>query len=306
MNIRNFLTPLTIRASLFLLLFLLLSGLIGSWIIGTKLLFGFYFFLYGNLGKLVIFSFILFVLVTRETIFQLQPEAYKKKNVLWFFAALGLLLLFYFCKEQLLTQQTFSSNIPLSLFTHLLIISLPLPLLLGVFGYSFLKKFVLTYKKYLLRCATISLVLFLAIFQVWKLWPYLSSFVLQAEYILFSRLYDTVYIIPPHGLFVEKFAVEIGEACSGLESIFLFTVLYIFIAVLDWKKLRKDRVILLFPILLLLLTFINILRVFLLILVGLLINPHIMATLFHTYLGLILFVIFFLLFMKYLYGWMRR
>jgi hypothetical protein len=41
--------------------------------------------------------------------------------------------------------------------------------------------------------------------------------------------------------------------------------------------------------------------VYILIWIGLLTSPEIMINLFHTYLGMILFLIYFLLFMKYIY-----
>ena len=297
---------LLIRTLLFLSLFILASGIIGSWIIGTKLLFSFHFYIYGNLGKLVIFSTMLFVLLSRESLTKLKTYPFTVQNYIFLFASASALGAFYVVKQVLLTQNSFYSHIGMSLMGHFLVIAVPTFLLLGVFGLRFLKGFIKSYKKELLICAGLSLVLYAAIFQVWKLWPYLSTLVLQAQFLIFSQLFEPVYIIEPYGLFVKSFAVEIAEACSGLESIFLFTVLYIAIVIIDIKKLSLKRVFILFPLLMLALVVVNILRVFLLILIGVLINPQIMAALFHTYLGLILFVIFFFLFMKFGYPFLKN
>lgn len=294
------------RVLLFVFLFIIVSGAVGYWIIGTKLLYGFYFFIYGNLGKLVIFSFILFGLLTRNTIHTLKASPMTNQNKIFLVSAFILLGTFYLLRNSLLGYASFAQNPGLAVLVHLNLIAVCVALLIGSFGMPFLKTFVRKYRRELLICSGLSIVLFFLIFQVWKLWPYLSNMVLQAEYFLFSKLYEPVFIIPPRGLYVHSFAVEIAEACSGLESIFLFTVLYIFMVILDWKKLNLKKVIIAFPILMVLLILVNILRVFVLILSGIHINPQVMMTLFHTYLGLILFVIFFFLFMKYVYPLLRK
>lgn len=306
MRLSTDLKKLLLRTLLFVTLFVLASGSIGPWVISTDLLYGFNFFIYGNLGKLVIFSVIIFIILTRDRIHTLRVDNFSVVNAVYLVAAAIQIPLFFSLGNKLLSYASFTQNLPLSLFTHLVLIAIPLLLFLAVFGLRFTKSFLKTFRRELLICLGLSLVLFLLIFQVWKLWPYLSHMVLQAEFFIFSLLYDKVFIIEPRGLFVNTFAVEIAEACSGLESIFLFTFLYIFICVLDWKQLAIKRVLLLFPFLIAGLILVNIIRVFLLILVGVLINPQVMAALFHTYLGLILFVIYFFVFLRFGYGWLKR
>lgn len=291
------------RFLIFSALFIIASGITGSWVVSNRLLYGFNFFIYGNLGKLVIFSVIVFLFLTRGRLKDLRYKRYDARNLVFILCALLLVWTFFPLARILLTYQSFTSNLPLSLLVHLNLVLIPVFLLLGVFGYSFLKTFIREFKKELAICVGLSSVLFLAIFQVWKLWPLFSRLVLNAEYFLFSHIYTSVYVIPPRSLFVQSFAVEIAEACSGLESIFLFTVLYIFITIIDWKKLDTRKILLFYPLLLAGLVVVNILRVFLLILIGVLINPQIMVTLFHTYLGMVLFVIYFLVFL--IFGYKR-
>ena len=57
---------------IFLGLFVAVSGIIGSWLVPTRLLYGFGFYLYGNLGKMVILSAIMFVLLTRNRLNTIQ------------------------------------------------------------------------------------------------------------------------------------------------------------------------------------------------------------------------------------------
>jgi len=47
-----------VKTIIFLALFIIVSGIIGPWVISTKLLYSFHFFIYGGLGKLVLFAFI--------------------------------------------------------------------------------------------------------------------------------------------------------------------------------------------------------------------------------------------------------
>jgi len=64
----------------FLILFIIVSGIIGPWVISTKLLYGFSFFIYGNLGKMVLVSTIAFVLYERESLRNIKLPPYSKKN----------------------------------------------------------------------------------------------------------------------------------------------------------------------------------------------------------------------------------
>lgn len=300
---------LLIKILLFTTLFIIVTGITGPWIISTPLLYDFHFFIYGNLGKLVIISLIAFALLIRDKLKQLLLIRSKIKNIRnLFYILFAFILVFSFFPlgKLLLTYSDFSSNIPLSLLAHLNLVLIPVFLGLGIFGWDFLKRFYRQFRKEIFICIALSGVLFVSIFQIWKLWPYLSSIVLQVQYLIFSSFLGNVFIIPPMTLFVDKFAVEIGEACSGIESIFLFSVLYIFISVLDWKKLNLQKVVLFYPFLLAGLFIVNIIRVFILIMVGLLISPQIMAALFHTYLGMVLFIVYFLLFLKFIYKRLKK
>lgn len=306
MKLSSGLKQFVIRIFIFIALFIFVSGVIGPWVIGTMLLFGFYFFIYGNLGKLVIFSALMFLFMTKDRISNIKVPSFKSYQLLFILAAFLLIPVFFHFGRILLTHKTFTDDLLLSLVTHIVLISIPVLLAFGVFGYKFIKSFFIIFKKEFLICTGLSAILFVSIFQVWKLWPYFSALVLNAVYFSISHLYPNVSVIPPRTLFVKNFAVEIGEACSGLESIFLFTVLYIFMAILDWKLLNKTKIIAFYPLLLAGLIFVNILRVFLLLWVGILLNPQIMATLFHTYLGMVLFIIYFLAFLKFGYRWLKR
>ena len=299
--------------SIFLLLFIATSGIIGSWVIGTRLLYGFYFFIYGNMGKMVIFSSLVFYLLTREKLKRgvhhtqsAQSHSYNRGNLLYLLAAFIITGLFFPVAHTLLSYPSFFSNLPLSLFTHALVAGIPVLLTLGIFGPTFLQNFIYYFRKELLVCLALSIIFYFAIFYVWNLWPYISFLVLHSEYSLLTLTFTNVHIIPPFTLFLNTFGVEIEESCSGLDSLFLFTTLYLFIGLLDWKTINHTKFFLMFIVSAIALFFVNILRIYLLLLAGVFISPTLTVQLFHTYLGMVLFIIYFILFWKLFYQWMKK
>ncbi len=293
-----------IKILLFLFLFIVVTGIVGQWIIGTKLLYGYYFFIYGNLGKMVLFSTIAFLLLTRSQLPNLHIYKQMRTSIFLIICAFLLLIPLSIESKQLLQTHSFSANIPFSLSVHLLLIIIPVLLFVGVFGIDFMKKFGTLFKNELLICLGIAVFFDISIFYVWRLWPLLSNLVLRILYMIFSHIYTIVKIFPPRTLFVQKFAVEIDEACSGIDSIYLFTSLYFFITFLDWRKLQHIKVLLLILPAVLGLFVVNVLRVFILILIGVYISPRLTLELFHTYIGMVLFICYFTIFWKLLYRWM--
>ncbi|MFW5703911.1 MAG: archaeosortase/exosortase family protein [Patescibacteria group bacterium] len=297
---------LLLRFVIFSILFIAVSGIIGPWVIGTPLLYEYGFYIYANLGKMVLFSAILLVLLTRGRIDTVQTQQYSWHSLIYLIFSGLLIPLFFVLGSNLLENGTAMANIPLLVTAHLTIVAIPLLLIPGVFGLQTVSSFVNTFKKEICICFAISVIYFFAIFQVWKLWPYLSNLVLVAVHFLFGLFYDVVFVMPPRSLFVEGFAVSIEESCSGVDSLFLFMTLYLIIAVLDWKRFNKIKIVLMAIPAVLGLILVNVIRVFVLILVGVEISPQLSAQLFHTYLGMVFFFIYFVVFWRLSYDWMMR
>lgn len=304
-KIQTELKQFLLRLLSFVILFIVISGVIGPYIVSSRLLYGFYFFIYGNLGKMVIISAIIFLLITRRKFHRLGIERYNKINLIFIAASFLLIPLFFQVGNLLLTYKGFFSYLPLSLYAHILLVSIVAFSVIGVFGLSYIRYFVKTFIKELKFCVILSLFYDLAIFQVWKFWPYFSSMVLNSVFNLLSLSFNNVVINPPRTLIVGNFGVQVAQACSGLDSLFLFTSLYLFITILDWSKLDKKKLFLMLVPSSIGLFLVNILRVYLLMLIGILISPGLAINLFHTYAGMILFIIYFLVFWKLFYKWMK-
>ena len=297
---------LLIRLLLFSVLFIIVSGIIGPWVVSTKLLYGFHFFIYGNLGKLVLFSAIVFGLLIRKSLKDLEELPRVKGNILYIALSLFLIPVFFLLGNKLLQYGTFGANLPLSVAAHGILILIPALLLPGIFGLKFLMSFAKRFWKELSACLGISIVYDIAIFQVWKLWTLFSGGVLHAVHFLLSLISSNVQVLYPRTIIVNDFAVSIAEACSGLDSLFLFSSLYLLIAILDFKEFNKIKLIGMFIPAAVGLYLVNIFRVYLLIAIGAYISPDLAIKLFHTYLGMVLFIIFFFIFWKLFYSWMKK
>jgi hypothetical protein len=275
-------------------------------VVSTRLLYRFNFFIYGNLGKMVLTSIIVFGLLIRKRLKQLEKLPKIKTNIFYIVLSFILIPIFFLLGNTLLEQKFFNANILLSLATHGVLILIPTLLLLGIFGISFLVSFAKHFQKELLICLGISIGYDLAIFQVWKLWPIFSDGVLQSVRFLLSLTSSNVMVIQPRVLVVNKFAVSIEQACSGLDSLFIFSSLYLLITILDFKEFNKVKLICMAIPAAIGLYLVNILRVYLLVIIGAYISSDLAVNLFHTYLGMVLFIIFFFIFWKSFYVWMKK
>ncbi len=292
---------LLIRLLIFCISFIILSGWYGPWIIGTKLLYSFYFFVYGNLGKVLLFSVLALAIVIGKRYKEIKVPNYDKHAFVFLLIAWILAPLFFPIASLLLLEISFTSNLPLSILAHSFIIVIPFLLALGIFGIKFWINFLNIFKKEIYLCAGLALFFYFMIFYIWTFWPYFSDIVLRSVQFLFSLSFDNVVVFEPRTLFVESFAVTIDQACSGLESFLLFTGLCSLIAYVDRRKINWKKFIMFYLFGILGTFLVNILRVYGIIWAGLIFSPQIAAELFHTYLGMIFFLLYFVFIVKYFY-----
>ena len=104
----------------------------------------------------------------------------------------------------------------------------------------------------------------------------------------------------------EGFMVRIAQTCSGIDSIFLFTALYIGVLVWDWEILNKKKAIFMFFPGVIGAFMLNISRIFLLILAGVYISKSFALNTFHTNASAILFLVYFAVFWKLGYKWVKK
>lgn len=304
MNTRKTAAPLVRRTAVFLCVFILLSGLIGPRMIGGGLMERGGFAIYGGLGKALLFAVLALALLIRHKatmphLLPLKPAETAQWGSLTVMAFIGAWL----CVNQLLAG---SNSLVVVIAAHLLLIASVAGAAVACFGVGTIRLLIKTYYNQLTVSVYIAAGFYVFLELVYGMWRYLSFAVLHSVQFLLHMSNLHVEIIPPLTLLLDKFGVTIEQTCSGIESIALFTGLYVLVGLLDWQKLNHKRFVLLFPLALLILFGLNILRVYSLIMAGYYINPQIAFTLFHTYAGMVFFIIYSGIFWGLSYKWMLR
>lgn len=291
-----------VKSAIFIVLFIIYSIIIGTALYNYGLLEDWKIEIYGRLGYIILFSLLGFILVFRERLSQIRAYAYKPVDIAIIFLSICLLLVFYLFEVNAYRFEITPFNI---FIVHVLGISVFATLGLGVFGFRFIKTFLKEFYKEMIYFLVFALIVYFLMDFVWGFWPYFSLVVLKIVNFLLGFIGD-VRVFGSDILIYEGFAVKIAEACSGIYSIFLFGALYLFALFLDWSKLNKTKVLLLIVPALIGAFLVNVLRVFLLMLIGAHISETIALGLYHSYTGMIFFLVYFGLFWVFLYRWMCK
>jgi len=294
---------LLIKTAVFVGAFILFSLIIGQRIVASSLLEGFKISIYGGMGYILLFSVLGFVILYREKLMKLKYYNLKTKDSLFLLLSFILLSVFYIVE---LNINNIPANILNIILIQILFLSTFLTLVLGIFGLNFVKDFVKEFKRELSYFLIFGVIVYSLMNQVWKLWPYLSLIVMKITYFFLKLVSDNVAIIGDRTLMFEGFPAQIAEACSGIYSIFIFVSLYLFAILLDWKKINKKRAMILFIPAVLGAFAVNILRVFLLFIFGAYVSKSLALGLYHSYVGMIFFMIYFAVFWLLFYNWMKR
>lgn len=263
-----------------------------------------------DIAKAGLVVLVLFVVAYRKKFSGLTRYRVNINDIIAFgFLEIMSIVGYFALKRYILDNLGFAeSNLLLfRLMLYLVLVIILIFLALAVYGFSLVKEFIKRFKKELLIFFFIFIVVLVLEIQVQKLWYYLSTFVASVVYRMLNigghAVLSSYKGLPTIG--IGDFIVAIDKPCSGIESLFLFTLLYSFISAFDWNKLNKRKLMLLFiPGLVGAFAF-NILRVYFLILVGVYLSPSLALGLFHTNAGFVLFMVYFGIFWYFAYNWMR-
>lgn len=294
---------LLIKIGIFVVVFILFSLIIGQKIVSSSLLEKFNIAFYGGLGYIFLFSIFGFIVLYRNRLSQLKDYKFKKGQIIFLLASISSLICFYILELNISSIEVNVANI---IFVHLSFLSPFVFLLLGIFGLEFIKGFIKEFKKELIYFLIFGVITYSLMNAVWSLWPYFSLIVLKVVYFLLSLISQNTSLINSTTIMFDGFAAQIAEACSGIYSIFIFSSLYIFSVLLDWKKINKIKAIGMFIPAILGAFLINILRVFFLMIIGAHISKEIALGFYHSYTGMIFFLIYFAVFWMIFYKWMKK
>lgn len=292
-----------LKTAAFVGLFMAFIFLVGTKLYNYSILSDWKIGIYGRIGYILLFSIAGFILLYRERLMKLESFRYKTKDFLFVLLSLIFLAGFYIFE---IYAYEITLNLTNILLVHVLGILIFVFLALGVYGFGFIKKFVKDFRKEILYFIIFGILAASLMNLVWSLWPYFSIFVLKLVAFLLRAVGSDFRIIEPDTIIVGKFGAKIAEACSGVYSIFLFTALYLFIAFVDWKKIEKKKAALLFVPAVFGAFLVNVIRVFLLFVVGAYVSKELAMGMYHSYTGMIFFLIYFAIFWFLFYNWMKK
>ena len=293
--------PLLWRVVAFVLLFIAISGTLGPRIIGHGLVDEHGFQLYGPAGKALLFGISTFLILSHRRLGIVQLSPWRKVNLAWLFLV-GLTYLYAWMGiSRLIAGHT---AIGWTVTTNISMLTSVAFAALGCLTADTMRQLGRAFKRELLISLGLAVGFTGFLYAVYALWLPLSTTVLHVVQDMLHLIGLQASTVPPDTLLLSKFGIMVSKYCSGVDSIALFTGLYVVVALLDWKKLDRKRALGIFVPALLLLFACNVLRVFVLIVAGYYINTQIAFSLFHTYAGMIFFIVYSAIFWRFAYGWM--
>lgn len=266
-----------------------------------------------NFINSLIFVIVAFLLWNRNEI--LNFKEYKqdlKQTVVFGILAFLSLILHYVFKYWIKANIELASDYPMLITISKISFNAAFVVLFAFAVYN--KDFILFFiKKYYKSIISFSILLFLYYNLIWwfqNSWFFFSSIVGKTLYFTFSKIFDNVILRLSTNagpiLGVGDFFVAISKVCSGIDSMLFFVSLFIILIITNWKQLNKKRMLLLFIPGIIGTYLLNILRVFLLILIGVKISPEFAVDVFHTNAGWILFLGYFVLFWHFGSKWVLK
>lgn len=296
-------SPLLRRTAAFLVVFVVSAGIIRAHVIGNGLIGQNGFQFYGWAGKALVFGLLaLLVLIWRRGQ-QIKLKPWHRLNTIWLILAVAALAGAWLGISRL-ADGVQSAGQPL--LAHVCLIASTALAAIGTFGPANLRLIARTYRREGLVSLGLTGLFCIFLLLAYGLWQIAAAIVARAVSWLLNSANLSTSILPGHNLVLDRFAVTIDQYGSGIESIALFTGLYVLIGILDWQRFNHRKLLAVFPIAVALLFICNILRVFVLIVAGYYINQHIAFSLFHTYAGMLFFILYSIVFWAVSYRWLLK
>jgi len=295
--------PFLQRLFAFLTVFIVFSGLIGPRIISSGILYRDGFGWYGGAGKTLVFGVVAFALLAYHSNIAITLPRWRRYNFSWLALALLSFAGGWVAVHHLIAGQRTAFWL---VSAHTLLLASVVFALGGCFGPAALRAIMHAYRRELLIAFGAGLGFYALLTLIYHLWTIMAGVVLHSVAWLLRLNGLSVAVVQPRTLLLDKFGITVAQSCSGIESLALFSGMYAVVAFLDWRRFNKRRLLGVFPLALLLLFACNILRVYVLILAGYYINPQLAFSLFHTYAGMLFFVLYSLAFWGVMYRWLTR
>jgi len=300
-----------IKSGIFIVLFVLIQTLIMNIAKDTSLFGEIKLFQTFTLAKAAFFTIILFISLNKKKLLKIKKyEVGLKERVISNILIIFLFVSYFQYKKFLLNnveivqQYSYFFGFTVSLMPFIILFFL----VSLVFGFKFIKDFFKEHKKGLGLVLIGTIVVYNLIKWFQNLWVYFSGFVAKSTVYLLS-FFGTASLSFRNGMPILRFntfMAGIAKTCSGIDSIFIFTALYLGVLAWDYKILNKKKMLILFIPGVVGAFLLNILRIFLLFLIGSYVSRDFALQAFHTNASAILFLIYFAVFLKLSYGWLKK
>ena len=175
---------------------------------------------------------------------------------------------------------------------------------LTVFNIKFTRNFIKKFGNKAMIAVVLFLLTAIVSLMLQNNWLIFSSFIAKSTSFLLGLTFSSSTSTSIHGtpmLTLEKFTVNIGAPCSGIESASLFFFFYLAIIIFDWKTINKKLAAIAFLPGLIGMYIMNILRLYALMLIGHFISPKLAVSVFHDNAGWVIFVAYIFLFWYIVY-----
>ena len=299
-----------IKSSIFVVLFVAIQLVTMGIVAKTTLPGDLKFIAMDDLAEAALFMLVIFIGLNRDKILKIKSYSVDWKERLFVGVSMILGFSFYFWyKFSLVSNLELASKYiyPVTLIEYLLLFVVLILLLALVFGFKFLKDFFEEHKKNIWYMLLGVVVVYSMIGGLQGVWAYIGNFVASSvNYLLnFVGTSELYYLRNLPVLSFDGFVVGIAKTCSGIDSVLLFTGLYLGILAWDWKVLDKWKALWMYFVGVFGAFLLNIFRIFLLVLIGAYVSEEFALNMFHTNASSIIFLVYFGIYWKLIYKWMK-
>lgn len=295
-----------IKSSIFIVLFVLIQLIVMGIVAKTTLPGDLKLFAMDDLAEVVLFVLVIFIGLNREKILKTKNYSVKFKTRIISLITIIIGFYFYFLYKRFLLNNLALTTEYIYLFTiieYAILLTILFFLIILVFGFKFCRDSFKEYKKGFLYILIGVVFSYILVREFQNLWTPISKLTGNlVNYFLSLVGKSNIYYV--EGLPIIKFndfIVGIAKTCSGIDSVLLFSGLYLGILAWDWKLLNKKKAFAMYFVGVLGAFVLNIFRIFLLILIGAFVSKSFALNTFHTNASSLIFIIYFAIFWKIFY-----
>lgn len=257
----------------------------------------------------VIFGIVCFILLIYQKLKNIKPLKFEKNQVYAIIASLTLIVAYYWYKYLIHHNvEFFIQNVLLwDVVKIIIFFSFAITILMSTFGWNYLKYLYNKFSKELHISVGLTVCFFFLTWILQNLWLSFTSIIGKIMFWFFGLFYENISYIPFLSsptmlegggpmLYLNGFSAIIGRPCAGIDSLLLYIAVFALIIILDYKKMKKWPTAIFFVVGAIGMFFVNIIRLLLLFIIGSTIDARFALGLFHTNIGWILFMIYFVVY----------